>query len=144
MELMTEDFRRIGLDYNEKNEQKYKDLIRKHTREAAFKELRNKQKEHSKVKSINYESLEKQEYLSSALFSNEEVSILSNLRSHTTRGIRKNFRNMYKDNLNCPLKCWSDGSPPFEDTQEHLLHCSRLIIKTNLTVACRRMQTHAV
>ena len=80
MELMTEDFRRIGLDYNEKRvmcgEQKYKDLIRKHTREAAFKELSNKQKEHSKVKSIKYESLKKQEYLSSAMFSNEDVSIL--------------------------------------------------------------------
>ena len=70
------------------------------------------------------------------MFSNEDVSILSNLRSRTTRGIRKNLKNMYKDNLNCPLKCWPDGSPPVEDDQEHLLNCSKLKLKSNQTVAC--------
>ena len=43
-------------------------------------------------------------------------------------------------NLNCPSKCWPDGSPPVEDDQDHLLNCSKLKLKTNQTVACRRVQ----
>ena len=41
VELVTEDFKRIGLDYNESivmsGEQKYKDLIRKYTKELLSK-----------------------------------------------------------------------------------------------------------
>ena len=45
---------------------------------------------------IVYQNLEKQPYLSSPMFTNDDIGILSNLRSHTTRGIRSNFRQKEK------------------------------------------------
>ena len=68
------------------------------------------------------------------MFSNSNVGVLSNLRSHTTRGIRTNFKQLYKDDFNCPLKCWPADTSPVRDTQEHLLSCSKLELK-NPTVA---------
>ena len=70
----------------------YRSLIRKHIKAAAFKELKTKQSSHSKVNDIVYENLEKQSYLISPIFTNDDIEILSNLRSHTTRGIRSNFK----------------------------------------------------
>ena len=70
----------------------------------------------------------------SSAFSNEEVGVLSNLRSHTTRGIRSNFHQMYRNNLSCPLKCWSPSDAPLRDTQEHLLVCSKLNLATQTVV----------
>ena len=136
--MVKEDLLRIGLTYDETmittGGNHYKTEIRKHIRNAAFSELKNKQIGHSKVRDIKYETLEKQPYLTSPLFTNEDVNTLSNLRSHTTRGIRDNFQNLYKNNLNCPLKCWPSDAPPVQDTQQHLLFCSRLEIDQNTTV----------
>ena len=80
-------------------EDDYKNVIRNKTRETAFKELKTEQASHSKVKAIIYGNFEAQRYLKSSLFSNEDVSILSNLRSHTTKTIRANFKN----DKSCPL-----------------------------------------
>ena len=111
-------------------------MIRKHLRNAAFKELKTQQESHSKVKTIEYNSLEKQPYLASPLFSNEDVGILSNLRSHTTRGIRGNFKKFYRDNTKCPLKCWPVDSEPMDDTQQHVLDCTKIQTNTSPIVAC--------
>ena len=113
----------------------YKKHIKKSVRHAAFNELLNEQKEHSKVKDIKYEKFDVQPYLKSSMFTNEDVSLLAALRSHTVRGIRCNFKNCYKPNIFCPLKCWPTGSPPIEDTQEHLLVCTQLKIVHTNTVA---------
>ena len=110
--------------------------IKNLTREAAFKDLVDIQLRHSKVKDIKYETFKCQPYLSSGMFSNEEVSILASLRSHTLRTIRGNFKNFYQGNLSCPLKCWPEGSTPLNDTQEHLLVCSRLDVQPQTTLAC--------
>ena len=138
-EMVMEDFMRIGLVYDEaritSGGTHYQIEIRKHIRNAAFSELKAKQIGHSKVKHINYEQFEKQHYLTSPLFSNEDVSTLSNLRSHTTRGIRANFQNLYKNDTSCPLKCWPSGAPQVQDTQQHLLFCEKLEIDQNTTVA---------
>ena len=140
-ELVKEDFQRCNLDYNEDvvvnmKEDDYRSMVRAHIRNAAFTKFTTMQESHSKVKTIRYNSLEKQPYLVSPLFSNEDVGILSNLRSHTTRGIRGNFKNFYIGNTNCPLKCWPVDSQPLEDTQQHLLVCNKIQIKTSPTVAC--------
>ena len=87
---------------------------------------------------IKYEKLEVQTYICSSLFSNEDVGMLAGLRSRTVRGIKCNFKNMYKPNIFCPLKCWPPGCPPLEDTQEHLLYCSKLKLVHN-TVANTRI-----
>ena len=103
---MKEDFSRIGLANDEtmvtSGGNHYQSAVRKHIRNTAFSELKTKQVGHSKVQNILYEQFEKQHYLTSPLFTNEDVSTLSNLRSHTTRGIRANFANLCKDNTSCP------------------------------------------
>ena len=63
-----------------------------------------------------------QPYLVSNCLSQKEVKTLTAFRSQCTRGIRSNFRKMYKD-LNCPLKC---DITPCIDNQEHILTCSKL------------------
>ena len=139
-ELIKSDFHKYGIDYDENKvinmkEDEYRKEIRKHVKTTAFNELKIKQESHSKVRTIKYESLEKQPYLVSPIFSDEDVGILSNLRSHTTRGIRGNFKKMYRDNTKCPLQCWPVDSEPIEDNQEHLLVCSK-IQTTSSKIAC--------
>ena len=131
VELVKDDFSRCNLTFNEEliiggKEGDYKRLIRKHIKMAALNELKTKQSSHSKVNNIVYENLEKQPYLISPIFTNDDIGILSNLRSHTTRGIRANFKQMYKDDQNCPLKCNPPDTTPARDTQEHLLFCTKL------------------
>ena len=91
---------------------------------AALKDFQTKQRSHTKIQSIRYDKLQPQPYLKSKSFSNEEVSLLAALRSHTVRGVRCNFKNMYKNSTECPLIC----SPlnPQQNTQEHILLCSKL------------------
>ena len=140
IELVKSDFKMIGKYYDENfithtATASYKNTIKISTRRAAFVDLKNKHQNHSKVSEIIYENFQCQEYLSSGMFSNEEISVLSSLRSHTLRTIRCNFKNLYKSNLHCPLKCWPAGAEPINDTQEHLLLCSRLNQIQNTTVA---------
>ena len=142
-ELVKDDFERNNMEYDENaivcfKEEDFKKLIRKHVRETAFKELKIKQEGHSKVNTIVYEKLQQQSYLQSPLFSNDDVSILSNLRSHTTRGIRDNFQQMYRSDQNCPLKCWPPDASPLRDTQPHLLTCSKLKLP-NATIASSKI-----
>ena len=140
IELVKSDFEKIGQSYDENfithtTTESYKNTIKTSTRKAAFIDLKNTQKNHSKVSEIEYENYKCQEYLSSGMFSNEEISVLSSLRSHTLRTIRSNFKNLYKSNLHCPLKCWPAGAEPINDTQQHKLLCSRLSLTHNTTVA---------
>ena len=121
-------------------EHDYKHIIRNKIRETAFVELKTEQASHSKVRTIIYDSFEAQGYLKSSLFSNEDVSVLSNLRSHTTRTIRANFKNMYRDDKSCPLKCWGTDEDPLEDTQEHLLVCSKLKDISTHTLATEKIE----
>jgi hypothetical protein len=50
------------------------------------------------------------------------------------RNVRNNFKNMYKHRLYCPLQC--ENETPLLDTQNHLLHCKKLVISNplNLTI----------
>ena len=98
---------------------------------AAFKVLITKQQSHSKVRDIKYNKFEIQPYLKSNKFSNDDVSLLAALRTHTVRGIRSNFKKLYNNNTLCPLKC--SPSSPQQDTQEHLLVCSKLVNSNELT-----------
>ena len=131
VELVKKDFVKIGMNYNEQyikqaNKESYKKHIKHLSYKTAFEELVQLQKSHSKVKAIEYGKFKRQEYLSSGIFSNEEITTLSSLRSHTLRTIKNNFKNMYQGNTNCPLDC-SEGSDQFyADTQQHLIICSKI------------------
>ena len=81
----------------------YKTHIKSKVTQYAFKYLTNEQQTHSKIKHIQYSKLEIQSYLKSSLFSNDDISTLFGLRSRTIRGIRNDFRELYKPNLSCPL-----------------------------------------
>ena len=140
-ELVKADFKNIGLDYNKddvimSSKEQYKAVVKNLTRDAAFKELKDIQTHHTKVKDIAYNKLDCQPYLSNAMFSNEEASILAAARSHTIRGIRCNFKNLYKENLHCPLNCF----PQQLDTQEHLFNCHKL--QGNSTLITNRKVDH--
>jgi hypothetical protein len=96
VELVKADLEKYNMVYDEESiqasqEDNFKTLLRKNIKEVAFNELKRKQESHSKVNEITYDKLEKQSYLISPLFANDDVEVLSNLRSHTTRGIRGNF-----------------------------------------------------
>ena len=140
IELVKSDFQKMGRNYDENFITKtttvgFKNTIKSSMKRAAFIELKNMQRNHSKISKIKYENFECQEYLSSGMFTNEEISVLSSLRSHTLRTIRCNFKNLYKSNLHCPLKCWPAGAEPMSDTQQHILLCSRLNQTQNTTIA---------
>ena len=135
IELVKEDLMKIGKELNENleefiiqtKESVYKKIIKQLVRNATFESLVNIQQSHTKVKHIKYEQLKCEKYLTSGMFSNEEITILSSLRSHTLRTIRCNFKNLYKGDLNCPLKCSPDGTSPHLDTQQHLISCNKII-----------------
>ena len=59
-------------------------------------------------------------------FSSEEVEKLAALRSHSIRGIKKNFSSWYKPNLSCPLGCSA------EDDQPHLRFCRPLLAELSI------------
>ena len=57
------------------NTNSYKQFIKSKIRMRALKYLKSFQQTHSKVKEIVYEKLEVQPYLTSPLFSNDEVNL---------------------------------------------------------------------
>ena len=42
-----------------------------------------------------------------------------------------NFRNLYGGQVDCPLQCWDAGDQHPEDSQQHLLACKKIIIKSS-------------
>ena len=99
----------------------YKKHIKSKIRAAAFAYLKCKQQLHSKVKHIYYEKLEIQKYMTSPLFSNDEVDLLHALRSRSI-DCKANFKRKYtNDNLLCSL-C----NLGYED-QPHILHCKEIL-----------------
>ena len=73
----------------------YKDHIKSRIKVAAFKNLTTIQATHEKVRDIKYDKLEIQAYMLSPSFSSEEVETLAAIRSHSIRGIKKNFSSWY-------------------------------------------------
>ena len=129
-ELVKKDFELLGevIDENKieaMDSKTYKDHIKAKIREIAFKDLTTIQATHVKVQDIKYNKLEIQAYMLSPLFSSKEVEKLAALRSHSIRGIKKNFSSWYKPNLACPMGCLA------EDNQPHLRFCGPLLADLN-------------
>ena len=66
------------------------------------------------------------------MLSQDDRKTLTALRSHCVKGIRHNFSKMYKMSLKCPLLC-NDESPQ-EDTQDHILKCTKLSKGTQMNI----------
>ena len=67
--------------------------------------------------------MEPQKYLKSEKFTNEEVQLLSRLRSRTL-SVKDNVKGMHPD-IQCSLGC------PEIETQKHILECKPLLDKSN-------------
>ena len=119
MLLIEEDRLNYNIEYSDEQISKisdieYKNYVKKQVRKHSFDELKDIQKEHIKVKHIEYESLKSpQEYLVCGQFNNKLSSLLFNLRCQSVNGVKANFSNMYQGNTNCPFKCLNT-----EDTQK--------------------------
>ena len=78
------------------SKEKYSNFIKTKIREASFLELRAQQEDSSKIKYINYiKQKNPQNYLISSNFTNEECSMLFNLRARCVNGIRTDFKKLY-------------------------------------------------
>ena len=124
IEIVRKDCENISLDLSEKeiyqiSKQKFRIIVKSKILNAAFSFLKNLQEKHSKMKNIEYERFDIVPYLKSPLFNDEKRSLLLALRTRTVRGIRNDFRGLYKSNT-CPLECGEI------DTIENILTCSVL------------------
>ena len=124
VKLVTKDIIRLGLTHKEiENGEISKQELRKCVRSVAFSQLRAIQSKGTKTKTIKYFEFQMQEYLRSEI-NREEMTTLTSIRSMCVRGVKTNFKKMYKLCLHCPLRC--DSENPHDDTQEHVLRCSKL------------------
>ena len=103
-----------------KSKSSLKEEIKDKIRKVAFRYLKEKLAGHSKIKGIQYTQLKAQTYMTSPLFSNEEVNLLHGLRSRSVN-VKCNFRTRFQNNLLCPL-CEQE-----DDDQPHLLNCVELL-----------------
>ena len=120
------DFKTIG--------QMTKTQLKKHIKEkvksVTLDELKDIQKEHSKVLDIHYSKLDIQDYL-------KKISVLQCWKwtslcpqiSHK-KGVKGIFSSLYKNNISCPLNC-HETKP--EDSQIHILNCERIKAHLNET-----------
>ena len=124
-ELLKDDFNIIGEELDEAaianaSTESYKKYIKSKVRGAALKYLNERKETHSKIRHIEYVKLEKQTYLSSPLFTNEDVYLLFSLRSRSV-DCKENFKSRYKESDTlCPL-CRKES-----DSQPHMLKCDIL------------------
>ena len=98
--------------------------LRNVVRDVAFCKLAESMRRSTKIKDIRYAKLEIQSYLKSNSLCQEEICMLTAIRSKCVRGIKHNFRSQFKQCTHCPLKCNSEQAQ--EDTQEHILVCTKL------------------
>ena len=98
----------------------FKKLIRKKIKILALDYLQNLKMKHSKVKEIQYETFEIQQYMLHRDFSNNDKELLFKLRTRMIN-VKSNFRNQY-ENVLCQL-C-DNGA---EESQSHLLECPTLL-----------------
>ena len=132
VDLISEDFKLINEVQDDRkikmtNGNSYKQQIKSKVKSAAFSYLKEKQQEHSKVKHIQYDKLLVQKYMTSPLFSNDEVNLLYALRSRSTE-CKANFKQKYiHTNLLCTL-CEVEC-----EDQQHIMRCGVILseFKTN-------------
>ena len=98
--------------------------LRSIVRDVAFAKLSESMRRSTKMRNTRYSKMEIQPYLKSSTLCQEEMQVLTGLRSMCLRGIKHNFKNMYRQCTHCPLECSIED--PQEDTQEHVLVCTKL------------------
>ena len=86
--------------------------------------MRFRQQTHSKVKDVPYRKLETQKYMTSPLFTDEEVALLF---AKCVRECKANFSSMFNDGDLLCLLCAEKKT----DVQPHILQCKAISRKLN-------------
>ena len=138
IKIIREDAKIIGLETDENEiaklkKEDFKKVCKSKVRSSALHYLNEKKQTHSKVKNIEYKTLEPQSYLKSPLFNTESRQLLFALRTRTVKSIKSDFKNMYQEQL-CPLGCGDI------DTLQNLLTCSVILSKLHTDI----LATHSV
>ena len=133
-ELIKDDMISISLKMTETEisklrKQKFKDIVKKKVRNAAFEYLNSMKQKHSKMRNIEYDSLKLQPFLDSPIFNLETRNLLFRLRTRTVSGVRADFKGIYSD-ISCPLKCGEN------DTLENILSCKEILSIYKSTSVC--------
>ena len=89
--------------------------------------MRSRQQTHSKVKDVPYRKLETQKYMTSPLFTDEEVALLFAMRSKCIQECKANFSSMFNDGDLLCLLCAEKKT----DVQHHILQCKAISRKLN-------------
>ena len=90
---------------------------------CATKYLREQKISHSKSKNLSFNGFKPAEYLLTKNLTTEEVRTLFQLRTRMI-DVKRNFSSAYTNNMWCKL------CNLFTETQQHLLECPELRIKT--------------
>ena len=82
--LVQEDLKTMKIYLNEEEINKtkksvFKNMVKKHVKDATFTQLKEMQKEHTKINTIKYNAFKMQPYLDSDLLNSEEISMLFNI-----------------------------------------------------------------
>jgi hypothetical protein len=123
--LVSEDLQTIQMTLENEEEirnltkTQFKAMVKRKVRQAAFIELQEAKRNHSKVRDIKFQSLGMQEYIASSKFSNNQCKLLFNLRSKCVNEFKSNFQ-YGGQNIRCQI-CSAE-----DDTQEHALKCEAL------------------
>ena len=133
--LVKKDLEQVGIKYDEAfiksmNKIKFKSFIKKKIATAAFNWLLNEKSDKSKIKNIKYRNFKIQSYMSSKIFTNAEVELLSKLRSKNI-DVKCNFKTKFSPKNNIEkLKCTMTNCNELE-TQEHLMQCKPILTILN-------------
>ena len=111
------------------SQEQFRKVIQEKIELAAGKFLVEQQNSHSKSENLKFEGFKPASYLTSRNLTTKEVQTLFNLRSRMI-DVKANFRSANLDNLWCKL-CLL-----FPETQQHLLECPDVRIRTKHIIDC--------
>ena len=110
VELVDKDLKLLGEGVTEESmktisKQQLKKWIKESINDVILNEMKEKQKQHTKTRNIEYTKFELQEYMKDKNMSNSMVTTLFALRSSMVRGVRGNFVSSSVRTLSAT--CWS-------------------------------------
>ena len=125
VKLVEEDLKLIEMEETEiigKSKTEFKTIVKNKIKEVVLLAMKEKQKSHTKMKTLEYKELMLQKYMSDVNSSNSMVATLVAWRSSMVRGIGQNFAPSSRVTV-CPMGCRAP------DTQQHLLQCPPLLAR---------------
>ena len=107
-------------EIKETGQAKFKSIVKKLVKIAAFQTLHEKKLKHSKIKQIEHKEFKMQKYFESEALTAEQASTLLNLRGQSINGIKMCFPSSFQNDKMCKLGCQT------EDNIEHVFECEKI------------------